>query len=227
MDREQLILQKLPLVAVAVRSYLRRNPTMRHLRNDLHSAGTIGLLKGIDRLAPKMPDDAYLMTCIQGCFPEAVSHEQTIRIPTRTHDARKKLGKPIEPIFCGPLSDRIEDPNTANTLTAILECCRNDRERNIIRLRAAGLAQHEIASELDVSQARVSQVIDEIEWRFVCDDEQGSDEPFIKPIRECGTSTTCECGQPVKFTNENRCEDCYALAQQKYHGRSQRIKTAA
>jgi RNA polymerase sigma factor (sigma-70 family) len=228
MNREQLILEKMQLVSTAVQSYLRRNPTMRHLRNDLHSGGTIGLLKGIDRLAPKMPDDAYLMTCIQGSFPEAVSHEQTIRIPCRTHDARKKLGKPIEPIYCGPLSDRIEDPNSSNLLNEVLECCRDDRERNAIRLKAAGCSQAEIASELGVTQARVSQIIGEIERRFFNDDhEHGSDEPYVKPIRKRGSSTTCACGEPVKFSNEDRCCNCWALDQQRYHGRSQRIKTAA
>lgn len=35
----------------------------------------------------------------------------------------------------------------------------------------------------------------------------------------------CQCGRAITFSNEDRCEDCYAAAQQRYQGKATRVKT--
>jgi len=34
----------------------------------------------------------------------------------------------------------------------------------------------------------------------------------------------CSCGNVVKFSNEDKCEDCFCTHTLRYHGRSQRVK---
>ncbi len=34
----------------------------------------------------------------------------------------------------------------------------------------------------------------------------------------------CVCGNPIKFSNEDCCENCFSLRADRLHGRSQRIK---
>lgn len=36
--------------------------------------------------------------------------------------------------------------------------------------------------------------------------------------------TVCVCGNPIKFSNEERCEECFAFGAHNYHGRSQRVE---
>jgi len=35
----------------------------------------------------------------------------------------------------------------------------------------------------------------------------------------------CECGNPIKFSNEDCCDVCFSLKADRYHGRSQRVKS--
>ncbi len=35
----------------------------------------------------------------------------------------------------------------------------------------------------------------------------------------------CACGKPIRFSSEDRCENCFALNADRWHGRSQRVKT--
>jgi hypothetical protein len=35
----------------------------------------------------------------------------------------------------------------------------------------------------------------------------------------------CMCGNPVEYSNEDRCEDCFVTGTMRYHGRSQRVKS--
>lgn len=35
----------------------------------------------------------------------------------------------------------------------------------------------------------------------------------------------CACGELIKCPNDNRCEDCFADAQQRYDGKSNRVNT--
>lgn len=39
------------------------------------------------------------------------------------------------------------------------------------------------------------------------------------------TLAWCDCGKLVTFSNESRCEDCWAEAQVKFHGRSTTLCT--
>lgn len=34
----------------------------------------------------------------------------------------------------------------------------------------------------------------------------------------------CQCGNPVEYSNEDRCEDCFVKGTMRYHGHSQRVK---
>lgn len=35
----------------------------------------------------------------------------------------------------------------------------------------------------------------------------------------------CACGRQIKFSNEDRCEECFCEETIRFHGRSQRIKS--
>lgn len=35
----------------------------------------------------------------------------------------------------------------------------------------------------------------------------------------------CVCGQPIQFSNEDRCEDCFAADSERYDGRSRHVDT--
>jgi RNA polymerase sigma factor (sigma-70 family) len=227
MTREQLILNKRPLVAQAVKAYLRRNPTLNYLRDDLESAATVGLIKGIDRLTPRITDvDAYLMRTMLREMASAVVREDTVYIPERSRHRAKAAGAPIEPIYCGKLPQDLIHRGAADPLQDLLEFCRDERERKIIQLCAAGYRHKEIGEQLGVGGSRVNQIIREIESRLDADDAR-TDAPYNKPRRECGSSKWCACGQPVRFSNEIRCEDCWAVDQQRYHGISQRANLKA
>lgn len=227
MTRDELIIAKRRLVGRMVAAYLKRHPRLTHLRADLRSAGMIGLIQGIDRLSDSIQDaDKYLAKCILGALANCVANENTIRIPARTRGRAKKAGRPIPSIFCRPLPEKLVDSRLGDPLNAVLECCRDDRERLIIRMLAAGHTQQQVAASIRVNQSRISQILKAIEQRYVSDDP-GSDELPATCARKIGPSTICGCGQPVRFANENRCEDCWSLDQQRFHGRSQRVNTTA
>lgn len=219
MNREALIESKMPLVGRAVGSYLRRKPTFGYLRDDLHSAGTIGLVKALDRFTDA--PNAYIMRWILGAISDAVASEQTIEIPATSRRRAERQGKPIAPISVSRLTVDLVDERSGDPLNSVLECCRDDRESQIVRLKAYGYTNREIANRMQLHESRISQLLSDIERRFDAD-EANSDEPFAATIRMAGTSTRCACGAEVKFSNEDRCEDCWALDQQKYHGRSMR-----
>jgi DNA-directed RNA polymerase specialized sigma subunit len=127
MTRDELIETKLKLAGRAVAAYLRRRPAFRHLRDDLYGAACVALVKAVDRLTT--PSDAYIVRCVQGAIADAVANEHTIQIPARSRYRAAKSGQPIAPIEVDRLTVDLVDEQSGDPLASILECCRDDRER--------------------------------------------------------------------------------------------------
>jgi hypothetical protein len=224
---DEFILNKLHLTSVAAGSVLRKSHNLQaHLRADLESAATVALVKAVKSGERR---DGHLMMkmkrAVRDCIDKTAS---TIRIPDRTRQDAQGNGLPIPDIKCTGLRNDYEDPQSGDPLTAVLECCRDDRERKIIQLKAARHTDAHIAKQVGVSRSRVTQIIADIERRYD-GDECGSDSPFTKFEQARAMPINCRCGEPIenRFANETRCEDCVADDAFKYHGRSQRANLKA
>ena len=208
----------------AVSNFLKRYPSLGYLRKDLQSAAKLGLMDGINRCS----DDAALMKRIKGAISDTVQElSDGLPIPKSSKRLARKNGIEINPEFVDrlPAGFDIVDDRGSTLLTQVLECCRDDQERTIVRMLAGNWAQREIAEHLKLDFRRVSEAVAIIKRRFD-DDEDGSDEPYTKTKQ--GTNGHCRCGQSVaRWTNATTCESCYAEDAQKFHGRSQRAKYVA
>lgn len=224
MERTQRILAKQPLIGRAVKTFLRKNPTFGYLKDDLRSEAQIALIKAIDH---GHDDDSHIVRSILSHLSATIDLEaNAIRIPASTRREAKRNGNELEPIKCESLSeyhtDTLVDPRS-HSITDVLECCKDAREREIVRMRAAGFKKLEIANTFGVHPGRITHILKQIEKRYGSDDDLSSDEPYIKVPQ--GTATHCRCGQPIehRFCNEGRCEDCFAIDSQRFDGKSRRV----
>ena len=141
--RTALIEEHMARVSAAVGSFLRRNPEFSHLADDLNSAGTIGLINGVDRyLSGKVKQLVpYLRLCIYSSLWDSARTEQVIQSP-RYCGARRRLGglADAEGTAKSGRQEEIE--------RAIVDACRDETDRMIASMSLSGKTGRGIAKEI-------------------------------------------------------------------------------
>lgn len=168
--RDEMILGNAALVVLRVDHYLRRNPRMGHIREDMISAGAAGLCAAVDRMqkgvqAKKVNPTGYIYTAIDQRIDKLVDEESTIVVPHASQEAARKKDKPIAPprtiggdaaeTLCAKrfAADRFAGPELEEEIKA---CCQDEKDVRIVEMRTAGYNDREIGEALGVAENTVT-----------------------------------------------------------------------
>jgi len=172
MTRDTLIEQNIDLVHSVVRGYLRQHPHLGYLKDDLLSAGQIGLCEAVDLIETSKPENAkgFLTIAIRRAIKEAVVNEDSIKVPTRTRSRLREQGREVEVVNRVHQLDMIArtDPGLelVDVMDAIDAACDSDFERQIVKLRIEGYTDRDIGVKLDCDGATVCRALKAIYKRY-------------------------------------------------------------
>jgi RNA polymerase sigma factor (sigma-70 family) len=178
LGREDFIHEHMRLVAKLVSHYLRRHQHLGHLKEDIRSAATIGLVKATDRLLVREKPKSisgFIMRAMQKTVQDWIDKEQTIYVPTRTKTRSKKQNKPI----ITPKVERLAIEPTVDmdaaheTLCDLLTLCESDVERRIVRLKADGNSSRSVSKQLKISRETITAILLKLRTRW---EEQNADD---------------------------------------------------
>ena len=155
--RQQMIEGNMALVSNRVDAFIREHSEAANLRDDLRSAGYVGLVQAVNAMEkhdnPKKPNPTgYLSIAIQREIKRLFDSESVISVPDRTQrDARKENRQIKAPVVQQGIpqsfADRRQDvQQELMELRELLDsCCESDDERTILRMREKGHSDREIA----------------------------------------------------------------------------------
>jgi RNA polymerase sigma factor (sigma-70 family) len=151
--RDELITKHYGLVELVVGNYLKTNPQHRHLRDDLISGGTIGLIKAVDSfIQEKLPKlTPYARLSIMYGMRDVIRTEQPIHVPIR-RQRDPRPGRDETDL------DAVPDPRIPELRDAedtVLAICRNESDRVLWALMKASKTVTEIAAEMMLSPTTV------------------------------------------------------------------------
>jgi DNA-directed RNA polymerase specialized sigma24 family protein len=156
--REAMILNNLGLVAIKAHVLICQIPGVAYLRDDLVSAGNVGLVRAVQKINPKVCMGAvnhWLGRFINREMRKLLPAEHTIRVPRQTSDLARHNGRPIPaPVVSNALSETLHahsDLSVVDLRDVMSACCRSDAERQCLRLREEGYRFKEISRLLGVS----------------------------------------------------------------------------
>ena len=167
--RNELIEGNMALVIHRVDAYLHRAPQMAYYRDDMISAGIVGLCEVVDRMQKKGPvtspkPTGWITKGIDCCISRLADESNTIVVPKMTQARARSEGKPIRPprtVSDKALVYRDDSEISGNAAATelqeeILACCEDDTDRQIVRMRSDGHTDAEIAASLGLSAMTIS-----------------------------------------------------------------------
>jgi len=157
----RLIQGNIGLVIWRVNLLLIKATKYKFLRDDLISAGLLGLIKAANSLNtgydPSRDLTAYLRGAIYNAIVDATAAEETIRIPRSTRSKREAGGTPLpythKVASIGYESEALYmyDPTVMEGLREVLDaCCTDEIDEQIVCLRECGSVDREIAEALEL-----------------------------------------------------------------------------
>jgi hypothetical protein len=163
----QLIEDAMYLADAAVASTIRKFPPAARLADDLRSAAYVAITEASQELSVDPAKVViYLATAARHGVQETIAGEDL------TPPRRQREG--IEPQRFESLSDaaaaKLTAPEDQSALLLddiLLGCCIDDLDRSIVRLRAAGHTDAEVAASIGLSESAVRNRRKAIEARFV------------------------------------------------------------
>lgn len=172
--REDMIESNMPLVIVKVNSFLCRHSQFAYLRDDLHSAGFVGLVQAVNKMAehvdpPIVNPTGYISVAITHEIGKLVAKEEN-RGFARVPKGDRETGK--VPFVTNFLPESLVDPEQEAAQEVIemrdlLEsCCESDDERTILRMREKGHSDREIADAIGLKHTTTYLLRLELEDRF-------------------------------------------------------------
>ena len=175
--REEMIEGNMPLVIAKVDAYVGCHPQVAYLRDDLHSAGFLALVKAVNTMAEHDQPSNVNPT---GYISVAITHEIT-----RVTEKESAMGLTnIPESVDGPVSNHdvpevehdIPDSTTDVNESAVQglfelrdvlqSCCESNKERTLLRMREEGYSDREIAEALDLPHITTFRLRKELEERF-------------------------------------------------------------
>lgn len=158
---EEMILGNMALVTNKVTSYLEQFPQCNHFKDDLISAGHLGLTEAVNKMVASDVTEpnptGFISVYIQSAIGELMDREAGLRVPGRTYRRKKKKGTAMEvPVKEASIDadhvfqqEALQDPRAVvDLLDEIMGCCETPQEREIVRLRIEGRKDDEVADIL-------------------------------------------------------------------------------
>lgn len=171
---EDMNLRNVGLVVYKVDLFLAFYPKAAHLRDDLNSAGLVGLTEAIHKMIADGPVENANPTGLLAYYVlkhigDTVEREETIRVPRRTREKHPDQDTPVMvPIDKIPDDAFSYDPRQLENLWQTIEsCCEGELELTIVRLRAEGYVDREIAERVDLPLTTIFVMRREIYARFL------------------------------------------------------------
>jgi len=177
--REEMIAGNVPLVISKVESFLRCFPYLAHLRDDLVSAGCVGLVRAVNQMARgcriKKPENwnptDHMGSAIYRKFGELIEDESTIRVPHTSKDRARAEGEELTvPGVVNKRSERLEMPSYEEefeTRDVIESCCMGQEEKKFVSMRRAGHTLAEISAALGMTRMSVHRMGKRLELRVM------------------------------------------------------------
>jgi len=179
--RSALIEENMALVVVKADSLIKQMPSIAYLRDDLVSAGYIGLVKAINRLPSGKVRMKALNTWIGRCvlreLLQLLPKERTIRVPRSSADAARNpesVSWDAQPIDAPVVYNVLPETLRAHSHLPLVDlqdiceaCCRTETERECLRLRAAGHTFREIGTMLDLPLATANLMFRNLQKRIL------------------------------------------------------------
>jgi len=143
---EAMILNNLGLVVVKADALICLIPKVAYLRDDLVSAGNIGLVQGVN----KIEEHHVCMEAVNSWLGQSITNEmlqllpveQPIQVPRRSDDLARENGCPIEmPSVFNAFPENLEtcsEDGAVDLRDTIEACCESEAERECLRLREEG-----------------------------------------------------------------------------------------
>ena len=176
--REKMIESNMPLVISKVESFVRRYPQLEYLRDDLHSAGFLGLVKAVNKMAEheepsKVNPTGYISVAITNEFVKLATKE-AVHSGIELADAPEIDMDLVDdvPEVSHSIPESVVDTKQSAAIELfelrdlLQSCCESDKERALIRMREEGRSDREIAETLNMPRPSVQRLRKELEERF-------------------------------------------------------------
>ena len=175
--REEMIEGNMPLVVMKVDSYIRCYPNVAYLRDDLHSAGFVGLVQAVNKMAEHdQPNNVnptgYVSVAITREIARLAENESAMGLTSIPEPADGPSSDDDVPEVGHNVPESIIDVNASAAqglfeLRDLIEsCCETDEERTLIRMREEGYADRDIAEALKMPHTAAYTLRKELEQRF-------------------------------------------------------------
>lgn len=177
--REAMILNNLGLVVVKADSLIRQVPGAAYLRDDLVSAGNVGLVKAVQKITQKVHRGAvnhWLGRFIEREMRTVLPSERTIRVPPPSKLLLVNSRPSEPPSVFNVIPETLEacsDFRLVELRDVMAACCRSDAERECLRLHEEGYTFKEIGEYLGVSLPTANRMFHKLKARIL---EYWSDE---------------------------------------------------
>jgi len=176
--REEMIESNMPLVISKVESFVRRYPQLEYLRDDLHSAGFLGLVKAVNKMAEheepsKVNPTGYISVAITNELVKLATKE-AVHSGIELADAPEIDMDLVDdvPEVSHSIPESVVDTKQSAAIELfelrdlLQSCCESDKERALIRMREEGRSDREIAETLNMPRPSVQRLRKELEERF-------------------------------------------------------------
>jgi len=145
-----------PIVFKTVRWFLDEHPFLAHEYDDLISIGFVTVVEVIDHLKVTDPPEnenvlAYVSTSITNRLLDLVKRKKPTFVSIKS-----AMNVPYED----------PEPIIDEAMDEVFKVCNSDRQRTIVRMRAAGYTLQEIGNELGINKVSVGQHLRAIEERY-------------------------------------------------------------
>jgi RNA polymerase sigma factor (sigma-70 family) len=186
--RTAMILNNLGLVVTKANALIGRMPSIAYLRDDLVSAGNVGLVQAVNKLSPKVHVGAvncWLGRAINNKMQDLLPIEHTIRVPRQSSALARHNGCPLAaPAIANVLSESLEacsDFAVVDLRDVMNACCQSDIERQCLRLHEKGYTFQEIGQRLGVSRATANLMFRKVKARILDYWTRNDPTPLEKP----------------------------------------------
>jgi DNA-directed RNA polymerase specialized sigma24 family protein len=154
--RTAMIEGNMGLVWVKADALIRTLPSIAYLRDDLISAGYVGLVRAINRVSSgrvrQYALNAWIGRCVTREMRRMLPHELSIHVPWESSRLARRNDQPIvTPIVTNALPETLPGHSALGVVDLrdiIAKCCQNAEERECLRLREEGYTHQEIADRL-------------------------------------------------------------------------------
>ncbi len=165
MTRDELVTQNMDKVDAAVGHVLKQFPEFAFFKDDLVSAGYLGLVEAAEKVNNAEDIPAYLYSAVENAVKASLVEEGEIRVPQTSKRRLRKRGEEVDLQFTR--ADIAVASDHSNELyEEILACCVTDDEKIVVGLKRQGYTQEEIEEKTGIPQRQVSRSLEAVEERL-------------------------------------------------------------